>query len=103
MAGHQCCRSIGVQLRPLRRAQLTTAGLSSLVTGMAVHPHAKLHTARKLVAMLPVHRGVAVVAAAATISTDLLPTQPSLTPRGVCPDHLFPINSGRMPSSLTGT
>ena len=60
-----------------------TAGLSSLVTGMAVHPSArKLQGARKLVAMLPAHRGVAVATAAVTISTELSPTQPSLTPRG---------------------
>ena len=81
----QSCRGIGAQLQPLRRAQLATAGLSSLVTGMAVHPRKQtLHSARKLVAMLPVHRGVAVGVAAAAISTEALPTQPALTPRGAC-------------------
>ena len=91
------CRSISVRLQPLRRAQLATVSLSSLVTGMAVHPHVqKLHSARKLVAMLPVHRGVAVAVAVATISTDHLSAQPTLTPRGV-----FSRDSPRKPTPST--
>ncbi len=80
------CRGIGLRLQPVRGAQLVTAGLSSLGTGMAVHPHTgKLQSARKLVAMLPAHRGVAVAAAAVAIPTELSSTQPSLTPRGAYP------------------